>query len=74
MSSCQEGWNSTSSTRLPKRSWVRSFGGFSLASRPSSIVSRRPAIAPTERIVSTAKSPPSRETASTRGPSASKTL
>ena len=27
ISSCQEGWNSTSSMRLPKRSWVRSFGG-----------------------------------------------
>ena len=24
MSSCQAGWNSTSSMRLPKRSWVRS--------------------------------------------------
>ena len=41
ISSCQAGWNSTSSTRLPKRSWVRSFGGFSLASRPSSIVAAR---------------------------------
>ena len=74
ISSCQAGWNSTSSMRLPKRSWVFSFGGFSLASRPSSIVSALPASAPTARTVSTAKSPPSRLTASTRGASDSKTL
>ena len=74
MSSCHAGWNSISSTRLPKRSWVRSLGGFSFATRPSSIVAARPAISPTARIVSTAKSPPSRATASTSGRSASKTL
>ena len=34
ISSCQAGWNSTSSMRLPKRSWVRSCGGFSFASTP----------------------------------------
>ncbi len=74
ISSCHAGWNSTSSTRLPKRSWVLSLGGFSLASLPSSIVSARPAISPTARMVSIAKSPPSRETASTSGWSDSKTL
>ena len=74
MSSCQAGWNSTSSIRFPKRSWVRSWGGFSFASLPSSIVSARPARSPTARMVSIPKSPPSRETASTSGRSAVKTL
>src|SRR3954465_13420004 len=36
ISQCHAGWNSTSSIRLPKRSWVFSCGGFSLASRPHS--------------------------------------
>ena len=36
ISSCQAGWNSTSSIRFPNRSWVRSTGGFSLARRPHS--------------------------------------
>ena len=34
ISACHAGWNSTSSTRWPKRSNVRSFGGCSLACTP----------------------------------------
>ena len=33
--------------RLPKRSWVRSSGGFSLASSPSGSAAAEPAKAPT---------------------------
>src|SRR3954467_12108411 len=46
MSSCQYGWNSTSSTRWPYRSWVRSFGGFSFATRPHSSACSLPATRP----------------------------
>ena len=46
MSSCQAGWNSTSSIRWPYRSWVRSFGGFSLATRPHSCACSLPASRP----------------------------
>ncbi len=73
-SSCQAGWNSTSSTRLPTRSWVLSFGGFSLARAPSSIIRALPATAPTAEIFSSAQSAPSRLTASPRAVSALKTL
>ena len=68
ISSCQAGWNSTSSMRLPKRSWVRSFGGFSFASTPQRIVSARPQIAPSSRdpVVRPSRRPRAR-TASTSG-------
>ena len=34
ISRCQEGWKSTTSTRLPTRSWVFRTGCLSLASKP----------------------------------------
>ena len=67
ISSCHAGWNSTSSIRLPKRSWVRSFGGFSFATAPARITAGRPQIAPSSRARSSAQSPPSRR-APRRGP------
>src|SRR6059036_2676653 len=66
MSSCQAGWNSTESERLPKRSCVRSTGGFSLASRPHSCGSP-PQNAPASAARSCAQPPPSRSSASTSG-------
>ena len=74
ISSCQAGWNSTSSIRWPNRSWVRSFGGFSFASRPQRWASALPANAPTSPMASAAQSAPSRRTASVSARSAVKTL
>src|SRR5579875_1624131 len=66
ISSCQAGWNSTSSIRWPYRSCVRSTGGCSLASRPHSWAVADPASLPTSRTSSSAQPAPSRRTASSR--------
>ena len=66
MSACQAGWNSTSSIRLPNRSWVFSTGGFSFASRPHSSGSP-PDSSPSVTHFSCAHPAPSRSTASTSG-------
>ena len=65
-SSCHAGWNSTSSILLPKRSCVRSRGGCSFASRPSSSGSP-PSSVPSSRNAVSAQSAPSRTTASASG-------
>src|SRR6478735_7876644 len=66
MSWCHAGWNSTSSSRRPNRSCVRSTGGFSFASRPHSCGSP-PQNAPASIARSEAQPPPSRSSASTSG-------
>ena len=42
ISRCHAGWNSSSSTRRPERSWRTIRGGLSLASKPAAITSARP--------------------------------
>ncbi len=74
ISSCQAGWKATSSIRWPKRSKIFSSGLFLSASKPAAIARAEPASAPIAVIVSSAKSPPSRETASRRTRSELKTL
>jgi hypothetical protein len=63
---CQLGWYSAVSTRCPLRSYMRWTGGFSLAEKPSSIVSGWPHSSPSSRQPSMAHSPASRHTASAR--------
>ena len=73
MSACQAGWNSTSSRRWPKRSWVCSTGGCSLASTPQRIGSP-PQNAPAACRRSRAQPPPSRSSASRSAAWSSKRL
>ncbi len=76
-SRCQDGWNSTSSTRLPYRSCVRSRGGFSLASAPHSCTWAEPEVRPSpDSSPSASSSRPGsrcRSTAAVRARSAAKT-
>ena len=64
ISACQAGWNSTSSIRLPHRSWLRSTGGCSLASLACSPVAAEPARRPSACSSAAAQPAPSRVTAS----------
>ena len=61
---CQAGWNSTSSTRLPYRSCVRSTGSFSLASTPQRCASAVPARRPSACSSSLYQPAPSRSSPS----------
>ena len=70
ISQCHEGWKSTSSTRLPQRSYERSRGGFSLASIPCSRASAVPASRPRAERSSTTSADAWRVTASTSDRSA----
>src|SRR4051794_30054496 len=63
MSACHAGWNSTSSRRLPYRSWVWSTGGFALACSPHAIGSP-PQNVPAAWTRSRAQFAPSRSSAS----------
>lgn len=60
------GWNSTASRRRPLASNSFSTGGFSLASRPCSMVSALPSTAPAAVRSSAAQPAPSRATASAK--------
>lgn len=76
-SRCQAGWNSTSSTRFPYRSWVRSRGGFSFACVPHRCACAEPADRPSRTSPARASSSSSgarcRSTASVSARSAEKT-
>ncbi len=66
ISSCQLGWKSTSSTRWPYRSWVRSSGSCRLARSLHSWAAVPPARRPSRRMSSSAHPAPSRRSPSNR--------